>query len=133
MVQLKVKRVFFKEHYTVGNFFVDGEWICNTLEDKVRELKTWADKIPNETAVPAGTYQVSMEWWEKHLNFYPMLHLVPFFSGILIHSGTKDTDTSGCILLGFNTAIGEVHEGLAMVEKLRQFLKDKTDITITIE
>jgi hypothetical protein len=40
-------------HCTLGDLSMDGDHVCFTLEDVVREVK-----IPGETAIPAGTYEV---------------------------------------------------------------------------
>lgn len=80
---------------TIGKLFVDGKFQCFTLEDVVRETK-----IPGQTAIPAGTYSISVTWSPHFLTFLPLLNLVPGFSGVRIHPGNKAADTEGCILVG---------------------------------
>lgn len=79
-----------------------------TLEDEYR-----ADKVLEETRIPAGTYQLDIQKTETPLTLkyrakYPWFknHLeiknVPSFIGVYIHIGNFDADTAGCVLLGDN-------------------------------
>ncbi len=93
--------------YTQGTLDVIPGLLCDTLEDEYR-LK----KIPGETRIPAGEY--ILDWNNRETDFttryrkiFPgdfFYHLelknVPGFSGIYIHPGNSDDDTSGCILVG---------------------------------
>jgi hypothetical protein len=88
---------------TIGNLFIDASWECFSLEDKVREVmaqpvETW--KIPGVTAIPSGIFPVVIDFSAKFQRM--MLHIlnVPDFTGVRIHSGNRDTDTEGCVLVG---------------------------------
>jgi len=87
---------------TPGKLYIDGEYLCNTLEDLVR-----ADgaKVYGQTAIPAGEYLI----WLKHSpNFnrvLPTLMQVPMFSNVLIHRGNRAEQTDGCILIGFQRGL----------------------------
>ena len=96
-------RKYLKESYTIGALYVDGIYFCDTLEDKVRE-----EKIKNETAIPYGTYKVVLTESPKFKRELPLLLDVPRFTGIRIHRGNTDSDTSGCILVGENKQKGKV-------------------------
>ena len=134
MINLKVERVFDGSDYTIGNFYVDDEFLCNTLEDTVRIVDgDCSQKIFGQTAIPAGVYDVEFIFWPKHNNYYPHIKDVPCFTGIMIHSGITANDTEGCVLIGDNDTKGELHNGLVYMDKLRTILKDQTDIKITIE
>ena len=39
-LELLLDRKYKNETYTIGNLYVDGEWFCNSLEDKDRGLKS---------------------------------------------------------------------------------------------
>lgn len=86
---------------TIGLLYVSGKFFCFTLEDKVQE-----PKVPGETAIPAGTYQIEVGWSDRFQRNMPRLQNVPEFSGILIHWGNSDVDTEGCILVGHSHEIG---------------------------
>lgn len=155
---LTVDRKWKKDTYTVGNLYVDGLWFCNTMEDKDRGLKkTWPlsmiqkYKVPNETAIPRGTYQITMrmqspkfsQWKYSRLygfckGYLPRLLGVPGFDGILIHIGNKaNPDSSGCILVGVNDRKGMVTKSTETFAKLYAKLKEADDrnenISITIQ
>nr|DAY07085.1 MAG TPA: Protein of unknown function (DUF2778) [Crassvirales sp.] len=130
MIKLLVKREFFAETYTIGKLYVDGVYFCDTLENPVRPEGV---KIPNETAIPYGTYEVIVNFSPKFKRILPRLLNVPMFDGILIHRGNSVKDTSGCILVGENKVKGMVLNSTPYEEKLVELLKDKKDIEITIE
>lgn len=97
-MHLFLKREATVNQATPGKLYIDGEFVCFTLEDVVR-LKDV--KIYGQTAIPAGEYLI----WLKHSPHFgrvlPCLMNVPMFSEILIHRGNRAGDTSGCILVGF--------------------------------
>lgn len=157
-MRLTLKRLWKKDTYTVGNLYVDGIWVCNTMEDKDRGLKkTWPlsqiqkVKVKNETAIPLGTYAVTMrvkspkfsQWnYKKSYGFtdgyVPRLLGVPGFDGILIHIGNyANPDSSGCILVGINDRKGMVTKSTETFRKLWYMMKEADDrgenISISIE
>ena len=127
-MELLLKRIFKGPKYTIGKLYVDGKYFCNTLEDAVRKAK-----IPNETAIPNGTYKVIVNMSPKFKRLLPRLLDVPGFDGILIHRGNTPSDTSGCILVGENKVKGKVINSTIYEKKLVELLKDEKDISITIE
>lgn len=104
---LEVKRLYKKDTYTIGVLMVDGEKFSDTLEDKVRDLKS-EKKIYGETAIPAGKYKVVMSMSSKFKRVMPYLENVPQFTGIMIHPGNTIKDTLGCILVGENKKKGQL-------------------------
>lgn len=127
-MNLELKRIFKGKDYTIGRLFIDGEYFCDTLEDPVRKLDSIKDKIYSETAIPAGKYKISMSivspkysirksynWCGGRL---PRLLDVPFFEGILIHSGNTPDHTAGCILVGENKVKGQVINSMNTLKNL---------------
>mgnify|MGYP007090344541 FL=1 len=104
---LEVKRLYKKDTYTIGVLMVDGEKFSDTLEDKVRDLKS-EKKVYGETAIPAGKYKVVMSMSSKFKRVMPYLENVPQFTGIMIHPGNIIKDTLGCILVGENKKKGQL-------------------------
>lgn len=114
-MELRIQRIAKKEHYTIGRLCVNGEYVCDTLEDAVRDVK-----IKHKTAIPAGRYKVAMtvvspkysqskyKWALRYGGKLPRLLDVPGFEGILIHVGNSVKDTSGCILVGENKVVGQL-------------------------
>jgi hypothetical protein len=87
--------------------FDDG-FVCQTLEDPVRE----GDKIYGDTAIPNGTYRVTITRSKRFSKMLPLLHRVPGFGGIRIHCGNNTDDTSGCILVGMSRDAKADSDGL---------------------
>jgi len=54
----------------------------------------------HETAIPAGTYDITIRFSQRFQKLMIAVQDVPGFTGILIHSGNTDANTSGCILVG---------------------------------
>lgn len=88
---------------TMGRLYIDGVFACATLEDVVRELEgqpvsQW--KVKGDTAIPAGSYNVVLEYSGRFGADTLTLQNVPGFKYIRIHPGNTYEDTEGCILLG---------------------------------
>lgn len=153
-MKLKVERRWKKATYTIGRFYIDGVYYCNTLEDRDRGLKQTdsltyikSRKVAGETAIPTGTYIVSMNttspkyagvpfYWNFCKGKMPRLLAVPGFDGILIHPGNTALDTLGCILVGKNTKVGKLTDSKetfkAVYKRLKEAADKGEDITIEI-
>lgn len=94
-MELLLKRKWFTDKSTIGELSVNGAFECYTLEDKVRTVK-----IAGRTAIPAGRYEVAVNFSNRFQKLMPLLLNVPNFEGIRIHSGNTQDDTDGCILVG---------------------------------
>ena len=149
-MEILVKRIAKKPKYTIGKMYIDGQYICDTLEDTDRGLNQNMSleeiknkKVYGETAVPTGTYKVDMNtvspkfksrtWAKPYGGKLPRLVLVPGYDGVLIHPGNKAEDTLGCILVGENKAVGQVLNSQVTFKKIMSILTKGTNITITIE
>lgn len=142
-MELKVKRNYLGDKYTIGNFFINDSYFCDTLEDVVRDLNKDGDllddgetKIPSQTAIPYGRYKVIYTFSPHFGKKLPRLVGVKHFDGILIHGGNTDRDTAGCILLGFNKIKGRVINSTKCMEKfikiVEECVKNKEEMWITI-
>lgn len=130
-MKLKLTRTFKADTYTIGKLFIDGVYFCDTLEDKVRNLPI-EPKVYSQTAIPSGTYKVTLAMSPRFKRLLPRLHSVPYFEGILIHSGNKAEDSAGCILVGENKAKGMVLNSKIYETELIKRMTGQTDITIEI-
>ncbi len=126
-MKLLLKRIALKEKYTIGKLYIDGEFFSDTLEDPVRE-----EKIYGETAIPTGTYKVTITLSPRFRRWLPLLHDVPNFEGVRIHRGNTPEDTHGCILVGQNKIKGQVVNSAYTEIELMKRLKGEKDITIEI-
>lgn len=102
-MNLVLKRIHYGEDFTVGKLFVNDNFVCYTLEDKVREVigepvPTW--KVMGRTAIPKGVYPVTITMSARFRTRLPLIMDVPGFSGVRIHTGNSSVDTEGCILVG---------------------------------
>jgi hypothetical protein len=140
MMHLQVKRFEYGTNYTLGRFFINGQYACFTLEDKVRQrqnvpVEQW--KVKGETAIPTGTYKVIVDFSTRFNKDMPHVLDVPGFEGIRIHPGNTDKDTEGCILLG-NTWVGVDFIGNSRMAfatffpKLQEAIKNGEDVTLEI-
>ena len=104
-MKVEVKRIFKGSEYTIGKLYIDGHYLCDTLEDVVRPN---GQKIIGKTAIPAGKYKVKKTMSPRFKIILPEILNVPNFTGVRIHSGNTAKDTDGCLLLGLNKAKGQV-------------------------
>ena len=142
-MKILVKRIAKRPTYTIGRMYLDGKYFCDTLEDTDRNISQTTPldtikkvKLPNNTAIPTGTYKVIVNVSPKFKRLLPRLLNVPGFDGILIHRGNTDKDTSGCILIGENKVVGKVINSTGYETKLVSILNkaqdNKENITIEI-
>lgn len=140
-MQLLLERIYTCKEYTIGHLYVDGKYICDTIEDTDRMLTSdmpmeqiMQIKVKNKTAIPTGKYKVLMNVIspkysksEYYMNFcggkVPRLDNVPGFDGILYHKGNSANDTSGCIIVGYNKVKGRVINSKSAFEKLYKIMK----------
>lgn len=140
-MEIIIDRKWKKKNYTIGRLFINGELFCNTLEDVDRGLDQEQSltiiknkKIPNQTAIPTGTYEITLNVLSPKFSKYeyymdicdgklPRLLNVPGFDGILMHVGSNANNTSGCILVGYNKNQGKLVEGEMVFAKLYDLMK----------
>ena len=120
-MKLTVKRTVLRSSYTLGELYIDEQFFCHTLEDLDRGLTQDMPlnlikslKIPGETAIPKGTYKVTLDVVSPKFSKYPFymkvcegklprLIDVKGYEGVLIHvaDGIKrDALLQGCIGIG---------------------------------
>ena len=155
-MELILKRIALRSEYTIGKLYVDGEYVCDTIEDTVRDLDKdgkFANgevKIPGKTAIPYGRYEITMKvkspkysnfskysWAKKYDGYLPRLLNVPHFDGVLIHVGNSALDSEACVLVGENKVVGKVINSVntfrrLMDEYLVPAKKRNENIVITI-
>lgn len=152
-MKLKLIRKYKKQDYTIGQLYYNDQFLCNTLEDHDRGLHSNMSieeikkiKKPSLTAIPTGTYNITLDIVSPKFSKYPFyqevckgklprLQNVKGFDGILIHCGTRADNSSGCILVGLNKIKGGLVESKEIFKMLYQLLQDhkQEGLTITIE
>lgn len=132
-MEILVQRIAKRDDYTIGRLSIDGKYVCDTLEDKVREPGV---KVVGKTAIPAGRYRVIVNVSPKFGRELPRLLDVPGFEGILIHRGNTPEDTAGCILVGENRAKGKVLNStpyeLRLVQMVKEAIERKEEVWIRL-
>jgi hypothetical protein len=103
MIKLFVARGTKAKTHTAGKMYWNGELLCYTLEDPVREINgkpvgEW--KIKGETAIPEGKYRVILTKSPRFKRILPEVLNVPGYTAVRIHAGNQTKDTDGCILVG---------------------------------
>lgn len=119
-MNLRIKRIYGDAEYTVGRLYADGTYVCDTLENCLRDFGV---KVPGKTAVPAGKYKVVLNRSPRFKRVLPLLIDVPNFEGVRIHTGNSVRDTQGCLLVGYNRVKGKVLDSRAAFKRLYGLLQ----------
>lgn len=142
--------------YTISRIYINGEYVCDAVEDYDRGLDQSMTKeqirkikVYKQTAIPTGTYVLTMdiqspkfsqyEYYRKFCKGYmPRLLNVKGYDGILIHRGSSANSSAGCVIVGYNTIKGKVTNSQQAWEKLMKnylmpakVLGEKITYTIT--
>jgi hypothetical protein len=129
---LEVKRHLSANGCTIGELFVNGKRFCWTLEDVVRAKGV---VVPGKTAIDAGKYSVILNISNRFKKLMPLLSGGTVTGrGIRIHSGNRDADTLGCILVGFEKKPNnmEIYKSREAFEALMRELLQYTTIELTV-
>ena len=113
-MKLNVNRLEKAPGFTIGELRVDGVFECWTLEDTVRA----GPKVDGETAIPAGTYKLTITASPRFKRYLPLVNDVPGFTGIRIHPGNTAADTHGCLLVGDTRLPGSIGQSRAAFDRL---------------
>lgn len=105
-MQIKVLRKWYTPNSTIGVVSVNGVKAGFSLEDTKREDGV---KVDGKTAIPAGEYDVIIDYSTRFKKLMPHIINVPGFVGVRIHKGNTEFDTEGCILVGMNKGVDEIY------------------------
>ena len=142
-MRLRLERRYLREDYTIGTLFMDGLYLCEAVEDKVRDLNHDGDlddpgegKVYARTAIPYGRYELDLTMSPKFTRLLPLVKDVRHFDGIRIHRGNTAEDSAGCILPGENKKKGAVIHSteyeLKIVERMLEAIRNGEEMTIEI-
>lgn len=95
-MNLTLKRERFSDHSTRGVLFLDDVFYCYTLEPRKDQ------SLGKPYCIPAGKYEVVLQYSPRFDMVTPHILGVPRFEGIEIHPGNYPSNTEGCILLGMS-------------------------------
>jgi hypothetical protein len=100
MINLLLIRDKFTDESTIGELFLNGELLCDTLENP------WLDNQRNISCIPEGEYPVRIRLPRESATRDYMHLLVKEVKDrdyILFHIGNTAKDTRGCILVGLGS------------------------------
>lgn len=114
---VQVVRREYTDTTTLGELYVDGTFVCYTLEDTDRYLTQdtpldiiLAKKKPGRTAIPIGAYKMAITYSSRFKKRLPIIKDVPGFTGIRFHTGNIPEDTDGCVLVGMEEENGALKD-----------------------
>jgi len=116
-MEIQLQRFSSNSESTLGLLFIDGHFVCYTLEDEYRAVKKWG-----ETRIVAGRYRVVLrkagtihaKYTKRYKGMHQgMLHIlnIPKFQWVYFHIGNIDDHTAGCILVGDRANNNKVADG----------------------
>ena len=112
---------------TMGSLYLNGRFQCYTLEDADRIGLGFA-KIYGKTAIPSGISRLAITPSQRFKRDLPLVKGVPGFTGIRIHPGNTEEDTSGCILVGNILSETSIHGSRASFAELMEKLEAEKDL-----
>lgn len=137
------------DDYTEGRMLFNGKPVCDTIEDRDRDVNRNGRldgnevKVYGETAIPNGRYRVTLDFSPKFSPRYsgkriPFIHDVPGFQGVRIHTGNTSKDSLGCIIVGVRAGAGLVGNSKVtfltkVLPPLEEAYERKEDIWITVK
>ena len=115
LINLLLIRDTFSDKSVLGELYLNGERMCDTLENP------WLDNQKNISCIPAGIYDVRLRLARESAT-RDYLHLliqdVPNRSFILIHRGNFPSQTQGCVLLGLGSQQNAVNNSVLAMDLL---------------
>lgn len=131
IMEILLQRTKKTEDYTEGKLFVDGVYVCDTIEDAERGLdqsmseeEITEKKVYEKTAIPTGRYKVTIDWSNKFGKMLIHILNVKGFDGIRVHSGNSAGDSFGCVLVGLRTSNGWVSSSRKTYAILHKMVED---------
>ena len=133
MPRINLTRTARKDGYTIGKLYVNGTYVCDTLELRDRTY-FGEDFTLGTSAVPVGIYTLSTSVWSPRFQ-KPMPRIMDFqgSKNILIHVGNYPKETEGCILVGKNSVAGMVCNSRATFAKLQPMLNKQETWKLIID
>lgn len=119
---LELNRKWLTERSTIGELHAGAAFLAYTLEDRYRPPPE--PKVPKQTAIPCGIYEVVVNHSERFGIDMPMVLNVPGFTGVRIHPGNKPEDTEGCILVGLDRGPDQILRSRLAYERIFPRIRD---------
>lgn len=107
------------ETAVLGSLYLNGAFICYTLENAAK-------------AIPCGMYKVQNSKSPKFKRELPLLHnaQVPAGRGIRIHVGNTVVSSSGCVLVGMGRNGDRLTESTPAETMVTMLCRNETNLVI---
>ena len=115
MINLLLIRDTFTEESTIGELFINGERICDTLE------RPYFNNQRNISCIPEGVYPVRLRLPRESATrdyIHLLVQDVPDRDWILVHRGNFPYQSQGCLLVGLGTEQDVVHNSVLAMDLL---------------
>ena len=127
---IEVCRQIIGARTTLGQMYLNGEYVGYTLEDTIRQFPL---KVYGETAIYEGKY-VGKKYTSSRFGKCLAIESVPNFTDIRVHGLNTHEGTLGCIGLGTNRDIDNmrISNCRPALDKLLSMIDDSKPIYISI-
>ena len=115
MINLLLIRDTFTKESTVGELFINGERICDTLE------RPYFNNLRNISCIPEGVYPVRLRLPRESATrdyIHLLVQNVPDRDWILFHRGNYPYQSQGCILVGLGSQQDAVNNSTLAMDLL---------------
>jgi hypothetical protein len=117
----EIVRKVLSDNTSIGDVLCDDVWIAKSLEDKTRE----GPKVPKATAIPCGTYELTIDFSQRFKKLMPHILNVRDFSGVRVHKGNDSEDTEGCPLVGLRSGPDKIWDCQPAYDRFYNLLDTK--------
>ncbi|QZI90465.1 hypothetical protein MYOV003v1_p0141 [Vibrio phage 207E48.1] len=149
-MEIEVVRKGVAGNATLGDIYIDGEWVGYTLEDKPEGAE---GKVMHNTRIPAGRYPIDFRKvlsgkteqyrakakYSEFFTWHLELQNVPNYEYVYIHAGNTPEHTSGCLLVGYTQEWGKPFIGRSgdcfvnVYKRIQDALLNGDDVWINIQ
>lgn len=111
--------------------------LCGNYQDHYFNYSTLEPGRGGKGPIPAGIYDIIVDWSDRFLRPMPHILHVQGFDGIRIHIGNYPTDTEGCILIGKSANQSSINDsGVAFItfyEMIDNLIEMGENVTLNIK
>ena len=125
---LTLVRDTFTENETMGKMYIDGEFVCHTME------RPWKDNIPKISCIPEGRYKLQLRYSPivkktTHGDYEEGYEItnVPNRTYVMIHISNKASQLEACIAPGITRGKLDGQNAVLNSRKAFDVLMDKLE------
>ena len=118
----EIYRYNYEDKLTMGHLYIDGAYLCDTLE------LPWKGNTAFISCIPEGVYNIERYTSSKH-GLCVSIKNVPNRDDVEIHAANSILEIEGCIAVGLKM-YEQVGHSKDTLNKLLDYLKEPTTLTI---